>query len=69
MHGACKAEFYTCKSYIRVLDEETKKYKLLVVDQTLYKHWGIVEALVSHVKAGRSKEELVRIRDKLQKAK
>ena len=65
IHGSCKAEFYSCKSYIRTWCTDTNKYKLLIGDSTVFKHWAIVRALVPHVKAGMGKEALIETRDKL----
>ena len=61
--GSCKAEFYTSKSYIRHLHEG--KWKL-VVGCNKSEHHSNLLALVDHVKAGKTKADLVTERDVLE---
>jgi hypothetical protein len=59
-HGPCRAEFYTAKSYIRSFLDPSKPK--LIIGDTSSGHWAVVQRMVSHVKAGASKEALVKIR-------
>jgi hypothetical protein len=61
--NACKAEFYTAKSYIRHLHEG--KWTL-VIGCNKANHKANLMALVPHVKSGMSKENLVQERDILE---
>lgn len=62
--GRCKAEFYTSKSYIRFMGDDSK-WKLLI-GTTKKDHHGNLLALVEEVKKGKSKKDLVTIRDSLE---
>ena len=61
--NACKAEFYTAKSYIRHLHEG--KWTL-VIGCSKANHKANLMALVGHVKSGMSKENLVQEREVLE---
>ena len=60
--GTCKAEYYTEKSYIRSWCVETSKWKLVIGSQA-DRHQDIVSALVPHVRAGKTHEVLLQVRD------
>lgn len=60
-----KAEFYSEKSYIRVLDPETNKLKLVIMTAGP-DHWAKLQKLVQHAKkSNMSKEKLATIRSSL----
>jgi hypothetical protein len=60
VHGRCKAEFYTLKSYIRFVKPEGGLK--LVVSYEGPRHWKVINGLVQSVKDGKSAEELKIIR-------
>ena len=60
--GDCKAEYYSHKSYIR--HKVDGAFKLVIGTQG-QGHKADLAQLVKHVKAGRSKEELLKIRAKI----
>ena len=62
--GRCKAEFYTSKSYIRFMGDDSK-WKLLI-GTNKKDHHGNLLSLVEEVKKGTSKKDLVSIRDSLE---
>ena len=61
-YGACKAEFYTHKSYIRHKVQGSLK---MVIGHSAGNHRRVVHALIKHVKAGKSREQLLSERAKL----
>lgn len=66
VYGTCKLECYSLKSYIRqVLDGGKGKQYKSIIGCTKGKHWRVSQALVDHVKEGKSSKILYKIRDEL----
>ena len=62
--GECKAEFYAQKSYIRRWDTSASKY-VMVIGSSAPDHKKICQLLTKHVKAGLSREDLLKARDRI----
>ena len=60
-YGKCKVEYYSQKSYIRNFQEKW----VMIVGSTHRKHKSVCNMLVPHVKKGASREELLRIRERI----
>lgn len=65
VHGLCKAEFYTAKSYIRQKDQAAKNKWTLIIGSSHKQHKAVIAQLAKLVAAGNSKESLHETRAKL----
>ena len=63
VYGHCKGEFYKAKSYLRYWDASNKKFSKMIIGSQSTKHEELCRRLVPLVRAGHSRQELVRQRD------
>ena len=65
--GSCRAEYYREKSYIRFWDSRDAKWRMIIGSTSADgKHVEICEKLVPYVKQGKDRDELQRLRAKLE---
>lgn len=63
--GSCRAEFYRDKSYLRFWDNAESKWRMIVGSTERGSHSRVCEQLIPHVKQGKSRDSLHRIRSQL----
>ena len=65
--GSCRAEYYREKSYIRFWDSRDAKWRMIIGSTSADgKHVEICEKMVPYVKQGKDRDELLRLRAKLE---